>query len=481
MAERLGDKAFSGMAWTGLERVATTFGRVAVGIAMARLLEPADYGLVGMLAVLVAFGNVFVDSGFSAALIQRKTRDERYWSTAFFSNIAIAVASYGTLFVAAPAIAAFYGEPSLTPIMRVLSVLLLVSGACAAPATRLMADLRFRAQTLGALVSLVCAASVGLTLAWKGAGPWALVGQMVSGSLSGGAMIWLMARWVPRRWFSRIAFRDLFGFGSRHLGASLINAVYGNMYPLIAGKAYGAVDVGYLGRAENFSAVPAEVVTSTVSKVGYPVLSKLQDEPKRFSAACAKLAVRPLFVLMPVLAGIAAAAEPVVAVLLGERWLECAPLVKVLCLGAVFAPLAALNRDMLYAMGRSDAVLRLEFFKKPIGLAMMIVAVPFGLMGLCVAKSLCTLVEYVFNGFWAGRLTGYSLTAQIHDILPVMAYGAAAYVAAAAVCGIQAPQTVRFAAGLAAAGVSYLAVAAVARDGALAEIAARIRDRVVRR
>ena len=478
MAEHLGDKAVRGIVWTGLERLATTFGRVAVGIVMARLLVPADYGLVGMIIIFISLGDAIVDSGFSVALIQCRDRDESDWTTAFCANLIFAAMAYATIFFAAPSVSAFYGEPLLVPILRVLGVTLLVNGLCTVQITRLAVNLRFRAQTFAALISLAVSTAVGLTLAWKGCGPWSIVGQMVSGSMSGGVMVWLMARWLPSAPFSSRSFKRLFGFGSRHLGTSVLNTLYVNMYSVVAGKAFGAVEIGYLGRAANFAVVPADVMAGTVSKVGYPILSKMQDEKTRLSAACAKLATMPAFALLPCLVAIAATAEPSVRVLLGDKWLEAAPLIKVLCAGAIFIPLASVNKDLLYSCGRSDVVLRLEFLKKTIGFVLLFAGLPFGLLGLCVSKSAYELMSFCVNAHMAGRITGYGLGAQLRGILRFFCYGAAAFAAATFTIKTFSSQYVQFFSGLAAAFVSYLAFAAIFRDPALADFAIRIRDRL---
>ena len=476
--ERFGEKAVRGMVWTGLERMVTTLGRVAVGIVMARLLLPNDYGLVGMLAIFISIGDSVVDGGLSVALIQRKDRDESDWATAFYSNLAFAAMAYGTLYFAAPVISVFYGEPVLVPLLRMLAILPVVNGLCYVQNVRLAVDLRFRAQTFAAMVSLLVSTSVGLTLAWKGCGPWAIVGQMVSGSVSGGAMAWLLARWLPRAPFSLKSFRRLFNFGSRHLCTALTNSIYGNMYSVVTGKAFGAVEIGYLGRATNFAVVPAEVMAGAVTNVGYPIMSKIQDDVPRLTAACARLAAMPVFVLVPVLVAIAAAAEPSVRVLLGDKWLASAPLVKVLCAGAVFMPLAAVNKDLLYSCGRSDVVMRLEIAKKAIGFALLFAGLPFGLFGLCVSKSVYELLSFCINAHRAGRFTGYGLGRQLHDLLPLACYGAVAYASATfAVVAISSP-LLQFTAGFAVAFGSYIAMALLFRDRNLADLVARLRTRL---
>ena len=481
MSERFGDKALRGMLWTGFERMVTTLGRVAVGILMARLLLPDDYGLVGMLAIFISLGDSFVEGGLSVALVQRKDREESDWTTVFCANLVFAVIVYGVLFLAAPAISRFYGEPVLVPLLRVLAVTLLVNGICTVQSTRLLVNLRFRAQTFAAMVSLVVSTSVGLTLALKGCGPWSIVGQMVSGSISGGAMAWLMARWLPSAPFSARSFRRLFGFGSRHLFTALTNSIYGNMYSVVTGKAFGAVEIGYLGRASNFAVVPAEVMSGAVTNVGYPIMSKIQDDIPRLTAACARLVTMPVFALIPVLVAIAATAEPSVRVLLGDKWLAAAPLVKVLCAGAVFMPLASVNKDMLYSCGRSDVVMRLEFVKKAIGFAFLFAGLPFGLYGLCVSKSAYELVSFCINAHRAGRIAGYGLWTQIRDIIRFFGYGAAAYALATLAAMPFSSPLAQFAAGIAAAFASYLAIAAIFRDRVLADMATRIRQKLFRK
>ena len=481
MSERFGEKAVRGMVWTGLERMVTTLGRVAVGIAMARLLVPNDYGLVGMLVIFISLGDAVVEGGLSVALIQRKDRDESDWSTAFCSNVVFAAMTYMALFFAAPVISGFYGEPMLVPLLRTFAFLPVVNGICIVQCVRLAVDLRFRAQTFGAMVSLIVSTSVGLTLAWKGYGPRAIVWQMISGSISNGAMAWAMTRWLPRTAFSVRSFKRLFDFGSRHLFTALTNSIYGNMYSVVTGKAFGAVEIGYLGRASNFAMVPAEVMSGAVTNVGYPIMSKIQDDIPRLTAAFAKLVTMPVFALVPVLVATAAVAEPSVRVLLGDKWLASAPLIKVLCAGAVFMPLASVNKDLLYSCGRSDVVMRLELVKKAIGFALLFAGLPIGLFGLCVSKSVYEIVSFCINAHRSGRITGYGLGRQLHDVLPLACYGAVAYASATfAVDAISSP-FLQFTTGFAVAFGSYVVMALLFRDRNLADFIARVRDRLFRK
>ncbi len=471
----LGAAAVRGMAWTGVERLVTTAGRFAVGIVMARLLLPADYGAVGMLAIFLTFADALVDGGFATALIQRQDRTESDWTTAFCYHLAAAFAMYAALFALAPAVAAFYGLPELTPLTRALGLTVVLNGLAGIQFTRMTVELRFRVQAFINLAYLAASATAGIAAAMCGGGPWAIVCQLLAGSLSNVILVWALSRWRPRAPFARSSFSRLFGFGSRHLGATLVNALYVDLYAVVVGKAFGAAEIGHFNRAGNFAAVPADVVTGVLTKVNYPILSRLQDDPERLRAAYRRLMRVPMFLLVPVLAGLAAAAGPLVELLIGERWLPCVPLLQVLCAGTVFLPMAALNVNLLYVKGHTDLVLRLELFKRPIGFALLFGTLPFGLFWMCAGKAAFECIVYCINGMHTRRLIGYGILAQLRDVLPFAGYAAVMVAAVRAVLHAVASPFVQLPAAAAAGAAAYLLAAFICRDTVLADLAGILR------
>ena len=473
----LGEAAVRGMAWTGIERLLSTAGRFAVGVVMARMLLPSDFGAVGILAIFLTLADAIADGGFATALIQRQDRTETDWTTAFRYNVAAALVMSGTLFAVAPAVAAFFRLSELTPIMRALAAMVALNGFAGIQFTRLTVELRFRALAFINLAYLAVSAAVGISIAACGGGPWAIVGQLTAGSLSNLLLAWTVSRWRPGASFSRESFRRLSSFGFRHVGASIANALYVDLYALVAGKAFGAAEIGHFNRAGNFAAVPADVVTGVVTKVNYPILSRLQDDPERLRHAFRRLLRVPMFLLVPALAGLAVVAGPLVRVLIGERWIPCVPLMQVLCAGTVFLPMAALNVSLLYVKGRTDLVLRLELIKRPIGFALLFGMLPFGLFWMCAGKALFEFIVYCVNSRHARAMTGYGILAQLRDVLPFAGYAAVMCAAMFAVMHAFALPFIQLIAAVAAGTTVYLFTAFICRDEALSELVAILRRR----
>ncbi len=419
--DNLKKSAVSGMAWTGAERLATQVLRFFISLVMARLLAPSDYGVVGMLAIFLAIAGTFQDSGFAAALIQKKDKTEVDYSTAFFFNLAVAMAFYGVLFAAAPLIAHFYKVPDLVSITRVVALGLIINAFSVIQQTRLTINLKFGTLAILSVLSVLVSSTIGITLAYRGYGAWALVWQSVLGGAINTLILWCVARWHPLLMFSVESFRKLFGFGSKLLYSSLINTIYGNLYTLVIGRVFGPAEVGHFNRANGFAALPADTLTDMVLKVNYPILVRFQDDTLQLITAYRRLLRTPMFLLVPVLFGMAAVAEPMVCVLIGEKWLPCVPFLQVLCFGLMWNPLTHINLNLLYVKGRTDLVLKLELIKKPIAFLILFSMIPFGIFWLCVGKAAYDFIAFCFNCHYTNKVLGYGFWRQIKEIIPMVA------------------------------------------------------------
>lgn len=423
MGENFRSAAVKGMAWTGAERLATQVLRFLISLVMARLLVPADYGIVGMLAIFLAIAGTFQDSGFGAALIQKKDRTEEDYSTVFYFNLGVSIVFYGLFFVGAPIIAKFYKMPELTDITRVVALSLIINAFSAVQQTRLTINLRFGTQAVLSIVSLLVSSAIGITLAYNGFGAWALVWQSILGGAINVCVLWLVTRWRPMFKFSIESFKRLFGFGSKLLCSSMINTIYGNLYTLVIGKAFGAAEIGHFNRANGFVTLPTDTIAGIVLKVNYPILARFQDDTERLVSAYKRLLRTPLFLLIPVLFGMAAVAEPMVRVLIGDKWLPCVPFLQVLCLGMIWNPLTHINLNLLYVKGRTDLVLKLELIKKPIAFAILFSMIPLGVFWMCVGKAVYDFVAFCFNCHYTKKVLGYGFWQQMRDIIPLIING----------------------------------------------------------
>lgn len=423
MRDNLRSKSAKGMAWVLVEKFSLQVLQFVFGVIMARLLAPTDYGIVGMLAIFLAISQMFIDSGFGAALIQKKDRTEIDYATVFYFNLAVSSAAYLVLFFAAPLIASFYKMPILTNVCRIVALGLPMGALCSVHRSRLTIQLNFRLQTLISLFSLIVTGSLGVCLAYNGFGVWAIVWQGFVGSLLSIVLLWTLTRWHPMLAFSVSSFKRFFSFGWKHLCSSLITCVYNNIYTLVIGKAFGAADIGYFTRANAYAQLPAATVTDTVVRVNFPILSQLQDDREKLLNAYRRLLQVPMFFLVPVAFGLATIADPLVRVMIGEKWLPCVPFLQVLCIGSVFTPLTYINLNLLYVKGRTDAVLKLEFVKKPIAFAIVLGMIPLGIFWMCVGKAVYDVIAFTLNCYYTKKILNYGLLSQIKEVLPILFNG----------------------------------------------------------
>ena len=393
----LSGESARGMAWTAAGKIAVRGLQFAIGIVLARLLTPADFGLVGVVAAFIAVSETFVDCGFSLALMRKLDRTDEDASTVFWFSLAAAAACYLVLFAAAPAIAAFFGMPELAAITRVVSAGLVFGAMASVPQALLRVNHRFAAQSAVLFASVAVSALVGVALAWSGLGAWALVWQGLVWHAVNLALLAAVTRWRPRLAFSRASFRTFFSFGWRHLCSSVVNTVCCQVYTFVTGRFFGAAATGAFSRAAAWAVVGPQFVHETMINVNYPLLAERQDRPRELLRAYERLSALSFLLLVPALALLAAFAEPVVRTVLGEQWLVCAPYLRILAAGAAFEPAQCLFQNLLYVRGRTDTVLVLEAVEKPVVLALVFAAIPFGLGWLCAAKSAATIFMAAVN------------------------------------------------------------------------------------
>lgn len=423
MEQTTRNKAVSGMFWTGLERLGTQLIQFVIGILIARILLPSDYGLLGMLAIFMGIAQTFIDSGFANALIQKKDRNQKDFSTVFYFSIGVGFLIYILLFFSAPYIAKFYRQPILTNVARVYMLTLIINSLSISQTAKLTIDLNFRIQAIISIISIFISGFVGIVLAYGGYGVWALVWQGISSACVRTTMIWISSKWMPLISFSKESFRRLFSFGSKLLASSLINNIYGNISTLIIGKAFNSSNLGFFTRAQQFCQLPTQTITNIVVKVNYPILSQLQDDNDKLVTAYKSLLRTPVFILYPILFGLSVLSEPLIMVLLGEKWVTSAFLIPILCFGCLWDPLTHINLNLLYVKGKTDLVLKLELIKKPIAFIMLFCAIPLGLKGMCCAISLYSLVAFIFNCHYTGKILNFGFFKQVKSLLPIIMNG----------------------------------------------------------
>lgn len=422
-------QAIQGTLWSAIEKFALLGIQFVLQIILARLLTPQDYGIVGILAVFLAIANAFIDCGFTSALVQNQQRTEEDFSTAFYFNVIISFVFYALLFVTAPLIASFYKMPILMPVTRILAFTLPISALGAINRTKLQIAVDFKTQAKATLSAIILSGFIGVGLAYKGFGVWALVMQTILNALLNTVILFYFVHWFPMLKFSFISFQKMFGFGSKLLAASLLDVFYFNMYPLVIGKMFSATDLGLYSRASSFAHLPSTLTTNIATRVTFPVFSQIQDDLGRLFMAYKKYLSVISGIYAPIVLGLYAIAKPLILVLIGEKWLPAVPLLQILCIACLFDCIAHINLNLLYVKGYTGAVLKLNIIKRIISFGILFLSLPFGLLGLCIGQVIYSQFALFLNTYYTKKILGFGYWAQIQDVFPI-------YVVAAVSCAI---------------------------------------------
>lgn len=420
----LRDRAVSGLVWSFIDDFAKLGLSLIRGVILARLLSPREFGLIGMTTIFIAVSQSFVDSGFKQALIRKKDCTQADFSTVFYFNMFVSVVLYAVLFVSAGAIATFFDEPVLGPVLRVLGLGLIINAVSLVQQTQLTKNINFRLQTRISVIASIVSGALGIYMAFAGYGVWSLVASTLSGLFLVSLLLWLWRDWRPSLMFSLASFREMFSFGSRLLVSGLLNTVYRNVYNLVIGKYFSAAELGYYTRADTFQKLPSQHLSGVIQRVSYPVLSAVQDDMPRLRVGYRRVIKNTMLVSFVLMLGMAAVAEPMVVTLVGEQWRPSVVYLQLLCLVGMFYPLHAINLNMLKVQGRSDLFLKLEVIKKVLAIPVIVVGVLLGIEVMIGAMFVNTLIAYYLNSYWSGELIGYPVWGQIRDILPSLLLGA---------------------------------------------------------
>ena len=418
MEQNLKSKTLSGFLWSAIERFSLQSVQFVINIIMARLLVPSDYGMIGMLAIFLQISQAFVDSGFTNALIQRKDRTETDFSTVFYFNILIALIFYGVLFISAPAIARFYDMPELINVTRIIAFTLIINSLSAVHRTILIIDVNFKTQSKISLSAALISGCLGIWMAYTGWGVWGLVWQTILNSILLTILFHYFVRWKPLLTFSVQSFKRLFSFGSKLLVSGMIHTIYKNLYTIVIGKRFSAVDLGYYTRAEQFAMFPSSNLNAIISRVIFPVLSTIQDDDDELKTVYRKYICLSSYIIFPLMVGLSALAKPTIELLLTEKWSGVVILLQILCFDWMFDHLSMINLNLLYVKGRSDLALKLEIVKKTIATTILFISIPFGLIGMCCGRVLYSLIATYLNSRYTKSLIGLSFYDQMKDIFP---------------------------------------------------------------
>ena len=419
MSDNLKSKTQKGLVWSFIERFATQGVQFLFGIILARLLSPRDYGTIAMPLVFLAIAQCIIDSGFSTALIRKPDLTEDDLSTAFYFNIGVGVVCYLLLFFSSPLIADFYNTPILADLLKVTALATLFNPLCAVQQAILTRKIDFKTQAVVSLSGALVSGIVGLTMAYNGFGVWSLVCQQVGGYAIRTFLLWTLEKWKPKKRWSWESFHYLWGFGSKMLGSGLLDTIYNNIYPIVIGKFFSANDLGNYTRAQQFSTLSSSNVTGVLQRVTFPVLSSIQNEDERLARNYRKILKLSAFLIFPMMLMLSAIADPLIRVLLTDKWEECIILLQIICFQMMWYPIHAINLNLLTVKGRSDLFFRLEIFKKIVGVSIMCVTIPQGIIWMVSGGIVSSMIALVINTYYTGKLIKVGYLKQMGDLLPM--------------------------------------------------------------
>lgn len=414
--ESLRSKTKKGLYWKMGSNLANTGMAFIFSIILARLLAPDAYGVIGMLGVFMAIVGVFIDCGFSQALITKQDRTQVDFSTEFWFNIVVGLVGYSVLFIASPFIAKFYNMPILSPILRVIGLQVVINSLCVVQGSQFAIRLDFKTPAKLSVVSQITTGVIGILLAYLGWGVWALVFQSMTGCVLNAILLWVIVGWRPSRVFSKESFKYQWNYGSKILGASLIQQVYDNLYPLVIGKFFSSKALGLYSRAQGFASLPSSNISGVLGSVTMPVLSKINNDMPRLTSVYRRMIKTAAFIVFPMMLGLAAVADPLIKVLLNAQWYPCIPYLQLLCIAMIWQPISYIHLSILKVAQRTDVVLKLEIIKRIAGITSIACSVPFGVIGMCKAYILLYVFCFALNTVYTSKTLKVSFTSQIIDI-----------------------------------------------------------------
>lgn len=406
--------------WRFSERTAAQGVGFVVSVILARLLTPEDYGLIGLITVFISIATVFVSSGFGNALIQKKNVTQTDFSSVFYFSIFMGAAMYIILFICAPFIASFYNNPVLTPVVRVLSLSLVIAGVNSVQQAYVSKTMQFKRFFFSTIIGTLVSAVIGIFMAYKGYGVWALVIQNLSNQIMDTFILWFTVKWRPTLEFSFTEMKKMFSYGWKLLFSSLLDTVYNNLYSLVIGKFYSAKDLGYYNRGRNIPNMVITNINGSIQSVMFPAFSNCQGDKVRLKAMVRRSIMTSTYIIMPAMIGLAAVARPLTVLLLTEKWLPSVPFMQFSCFILAFWPVHTTNLQAINAVGRSDIFLKLEIIKKVLGFSIMVISIPMGLYAMMTGNCFSAVISSFLNASPNKKLLNYGYHEQIRDILPAL-------------------------------------------------------------
>lgn len=411
-------KTATNFIWRFAERCGAQLVAFFVSVVLARILAPSDYGTLALISVFITILQVFVDSGLGTALIQKEHVDNTDFSTVFYTNILFCILLYGLFFVLSPHIANFYDRGELVPYLRVLSITILISGVKNVQQAYVSRNLLFKKFFFSTLGGTFIAAVVGISMAYCGYGVWALIAQQLVNLTIDTTILWITVKWRPTKVFSINRLKELFSYGWKLLVSGLIDVSYNELRQLIIGKMYSSSDLAFYNQGRKFPNLIVTNVNTSIDSVLLPVMSKAQNEKEKVKTMTRRAIKTSTYIMAPLMMGLAFCAEPLVRIVLTDKWLMCVPFMRIFCITYMFYPIHTANLNAIKAMGRSDLFLKLEIAKKVVGITLLLSSMWFGVMAMAYSLLLSSVLSQIINAWPNKKLLSYGYLDQLKDILP---------------------------------------------------------------
>lgn len=414
----LTEKTTRGVVWNSFDRIANYGIGFIVGIVLARLLSPEEYGLIGIIGIFTSIFNVILDSGLSTSLIRKEKVTDIDYCTVFHTNLVLSFILTTILFLSAPLIASFFKRPELVPYIHVMSFIFIINALSITQQVRLTKKIDFKTLTKISVIAHTLSGVIGIVMALCHLGVWALVFQQLTSRLFTSVLLWFYNKWIPNLVFSWESFKSLFSFSWKLLVAQIIASVWGQLYHAVIGKVYNPEVLGQYTRANQYTHLPSSIIGDVVLKVSLPVMSEIQNEDERLLRAFRRIIKLTMFVSSISLVGIAATANALIFVLIGEKWMACVPMMQILCASYVIYPMQQININMLTVQGRSDILLLLQVIKCVLAVGPIMLGIYCGIYWMLFGSVVIGWIALFLNSYYSGKKFNYKWWHQITDIAP---------------------------------------------------------------
>ena len=418
----LKEKTIGGLAWTFAQQFSLQIITFGVSIILARLLSPAEFGLFGMISVLIAIGSTLIDGGLTSSIIRTPNASQKDYSTVFVINLVGSIIIYCVVFFTAPYVANFYNQEVLTNIIRVFCIVFVINAFNSVQRAKLTKEMNFKTQMIIQLPSVIAGGILGIILAYNGFGVWSLVWMYVLQSFLSALQHWVYSGWKPNLKLDKVTFLYHFNFGYKMTLSSLLVTLYSNIYTVIIGKYFSAAQLGFYTRALSLRQLPISNLSSALNKVTYPMLASINHDDVKLKSVYKRVMQQVIFWVAPVLILLMVVAEPLIAFLLTDKWLPAVPYFQILCVSGIWMPLNSYNYNIIKVKGKSGLTLKLQIVKKVFGVIGILLVIPFGIYGLLYFQIVTTLFEYLLDGFFGGRMINYRISEQLKDLLPSISF-----------------------------------------------------------